>query len=339
MLLLVAAGLAIALVAGGYNLYHQLIAPNTPDRMDNPVLLIPSRSTFEDIVDSLKVNHQILHEGSFRRTARLMRYDDKAIRAGRYVIPARAGNRAILSLLRGGNQTPLALTIQNVRTMDQLCGRVASKLEFDSMQLSLYLQNSFDSIAGTIPETRMTRFIPNTYEFYWTVRPEEFCKRMLKEYSRFWTEERKAKAAAAGLTPEQVYTLASILEKETNYNAEKPRMAGVYLNRLKAGMPLQADPTIVFALGDFELRRVLYGHLSVDSPYNTYLHTGLPPGPIFMPGLASIEAVLDAEHHDYLFFCARPMDEGPGHAYAATLSAHNENARRYQAWLDREGYQ
>jgi UPF0755 protein len=160
---------------------------------------------------------------------------------------------------------------------------------------------------------------------------------MLKEYDRFWTPELRAKAEKIGLTLEEVYTLASIIEKETNYNPEKPRMAGVYLNRIQEGIPLQADPTIVFALGDFEIKRILYGHLLIDSPYNTYKNLGLPPGPIFMPGLASINAVLDKEDHHYLYFCARPTEDGPGHAYAETLQAHHVNAVRYQEWLDRQG--
>ena len=271
----------------------------------------------EDVIDSLVANGQILKEDHFRWTAGKMNYYDGTIRKGRYVIPAPASSKTLISLLRGGKQTPLGLTIQNVRTIEQMCGRVAARLEFDSIDLATYLNTRFDSVAGTRPETRLTRFIPNTYDF--------------------WTEEKKAKAVAVGLTPEEVYTLASIIEKETNYNPEKTRMAGVYLNRIRDSIPLQADPTIVFALGDFEIRRILYGHLDVVSPYNTYRNLGLPPGPIFMPGLPSINAVLDREVHDYLYFCARPTDDGPGHAFATTLPAHNENARRYQRWLDEQG--
>lgn len=333
--------IAILLIAVGgfygYMLYTKAFKINTPHTLDNNILLISSGSTLEDVIDSLLVNNQILNEKSFRWTASKMDYTDETIRKGRYVIPVPSNNKTIVSILRGGKQTPLKLTIQNVRTIDQMCGRVASRLEFDSLQFSTYLNTSFDSLAGTIPETRLTRFIPNTYEFYWTVTPDEFCKRMLKEYDRFWNEERTAKAAAIGLSREEVYTLASIIEKETNYNPEKPRMAGVYLNRIRDSIPLQADPTIVFALGDFEIRRVLYGHLDVVSPYNTYRNLGLPPGPIFMPGLPSIDAVLNREQHDYLYFCARPTEDGPGHAFASSLPAHNENARRYQRWLDQQG--
>lgn len=321
----------------GFHFYINMFSINTPLKLENNVLLIPTGSTLQDVIDSLKVNGQIINENHFKWTANKMDYNDETIKRGRYIIKAPANNKTIVSLLRGGRQTPLQLTIQNVRTIEQLAGRVAAKLEFDSIDLIEYFNLHFDSLTGTTPPTRLTRFIPNTYEFYWTVSPEDFCKRMLKEFDRFWTPDLRTKAENIGLTIEEVYTLASIIEKETNYNPEKPRMAGVYLNRIKEGIPLQADPTIVFALGDFEIKRILYGHLLIDSPYNTYKNLGLPPGPIFMPGLASINAVLDKEDHHYLYFCARPTEDGPGHAYAETLQAHHVNAERYQEWLDHQG--
>lgn len=334
MTVIALAGVGIFL---GYRIYHNVFAVNTPLSTEHKVLLIPTGSTLDDVVDSLVMRGQIVNEKTFRWTAGKMDYTDETIRKGRYVLSFPANNKSLISMLRGGKQSPLSLTIQNVRTIEQMCGRVAARLEFDSVDLATFLNTQFDTMAGTVPETRLTRFIPNTYEFYWTVTPEEFCKRMLKEHDRFWTDEKKAKASAIGLTPEEVYTLASIIEKETNYNEEKQRMAGVYLNRIRDGIPLQADPTIVFALGDFEIRRVMYGHLEVESPYNTYRNLGLPPGPIFMPGIPSIHAVLDKEQHDFLYFCARPTEDGPGHAFASTLPAHNENARRYQRWLDTQG--
>jgi len=321
----------------GFKFYVNMFAVNTPYKLENNVLLIPSGSTLDDVIDSLKVNGQILNENHLRWTAKKMYYGDESIKRGRYIIEVPANNHSIVSVLRGGRQAPLQVTIHNVRTIEQMAGRVASRLEFDSIDLVEYLDHHFDSIAGTTPPTRLTRFLPNTYEFYWTVSPEEFCNRMFKEYEHYWTTERSAKAEKQGLTIEEVYTLASIIEKETNYNPEKPRMAGVYLNRIRDGIPLQADPTIVFALGEFDLKRILYGHLIIDSPYNTYKNLGLPPGPIFMPGLASINAVLDKEDHNYLYFCARPTEDGPGHAYAETLPAHHVNAQRYQDWLNTQG--
>lgn len=329
----------VGVTGAGYFIYSKVFIPNTPSKLENSILLIPTGATIESVIDSLEQNHQILNVSTFKWTAEYMDYSDETLKRGRYIIPESINNRKLIRLLRGGRQTPVKLTIQNVRTMDQLAGRVANKLEFDSIDLIAFLEMSFDTMADTKPETRMTRFIPNTYEFYWTVSPEEFCKRMLKEHDRFWNEERKSKLHRLQLSEEEVYTLASIVEKETNYNPEKPRVAGVYLNRIRTGMPLQADPTVVFAIGNFELRRVLYEHLTFDSPYNTYKYTGLPPGPIFMPGIPSIDAVLDAEEHNYIFFCARPTDDGPGHAFAETLQAHNQNANRYQRWLDKRGIQ
>ncbi|MEO6130236.1 MAG: endolytic transglycosylase MltG [Saprospiraceae bacterium] len=321
----------------GFMFYTNMFSINTPPRLENKELLIPTGSTLESVTDSLVAHGQIKNENHFRWTALKMGYNDATIKRGRYILDAPASSRNIISALRGGKQTPLQVTINNVRTIEQLAGRIAAKLEFDSLALIGYLNQHFDSLAGTTPPTRLTRFIPNTYEFYWTVSPEEYCTRMLKEYDRFWTTERREKANKIGLTPDKVYTLASIIEKETNYNPEKHRMAGVYLNRLHDSIPLQADPTIVYALGQFDLKRILYGMLDVDSPYNTYKNLGLPPGPIYMPGLASIEAVLNKEDHHYLYFCARPTEEGPGHAYAETLQAHNLNAQRYQNWLNKRG--
>ncbi len=321
----------------GFQFYMNMFTINTPLKVDEEILIIPTGSTLQNVIDSLTSNGQILNENRFRWTAEKMQYDDEAIRRGRYTIKVPATNRSLVSLLRGGKQTPLQVTIHNVRTIEQMAGRFADRVEFDSADLMQYIEQSFDTLAGTTPPTRLTRFLPNTYEFYWTVSPEEFCNRMLKEYDRFWTDEKKAKAKQQDLTQEEVYTLASIIEKETNHNPEKQRMAGVYLNRIRDGIPLQADPTIVFALGDFELRRILYGHLEIESPYNTYRNLGLPPGPIFMPGMASINAVLDREQHDYIYFCARPTEDGPGHAFAVTLREHNQNATRYQKWLDNQG--
>ncbi len=337
--ILIIIALAITCVAGFYafQFYTKMFSVNTPLRLEHDELLIPTGSTLDDVVDSLKAHGQIINENYFKWSAKKMDYSDESIKRGRYIINTPVSNRQLISLLRGGRQTPIKLTIHNVRTVEQMSGRVAEKFEFDSIELIQYIEEHFDFLAGTTPVTRLTRFLPNTYEFYWTATPEEFSKRMIKEYDRFWTDEKKAKAKKLGLTTEEVYTLASIIEKETNHNPEKPKMAGVYLNRIHMGMPLQADPTIVFAIGDFDIKRILYGHLEIDSPYNTYRNLGLPPGPIFMPGVASINAVLDKEDHDLLYFCARPSEDGPGHAFSSTLSAHNQNAQRYQQWLNTRG--
>jgi UPF0755 protein len=178
----------------------------------------------------------------------------------------------------------------------------------------------------------MGLFIPNTYEFYWNTNTQQFLKRMKKEYDRFWTPERLAQARSLELTPLQVLTLASIVEEETNYNDEKSRVAGVYINRVHSNMLLQADPTVKFAIKDFSIKRVLNTHLSYASPYNTYLNKGLPPGPICTPSIKTIDAVLNAEHHDYLYFCANPDKPGT-HVFAKTYHEHQLNAKRYQKWI------
>jgi UPF0755 protein len=186
-------------------------------------------------------------------------------------------------------------------------------------------------------ETAMSAFIPNTYQIYWNTSPKAVLLRMIEEHDKFWDKEnRRAKAEAMGYTPKEVYTLASIVETESQHKPERPRIAGVYINRLDRGIPLQADPSIVFALGDFSLKRILKKHLQVDSPYNTYKNAGLPPGPIYMSSISSIDAVLNYEEHDYLYFCAKP-DFSRTHNFAKTLSAHNVNARNFHKWLNKRG--
>ena len=187
---------------------------------------------------------------------------------------------------------------------------------------------------GFTRETIPALFIPNTYEIYWNVSPERFMARMKQEYNRFWTEERRKKAEALGLTPVEVSTLASIVEEESAVADEYPTIAGLYLNRLKAGMPLQADPTVKFAAGDFALQRILDKHLAIDSPYNTYKYAGLPPGPIRIPSIRAIDAVLNPAHHRYFYMCAKEDFSGR-HNFAATLAEHNRNANRYRAELNR----
>ena len=212
---------------------------------------------------------------------------------------------------------------------------VSHQLMTDSSNLArLLMDSTYCAQIGYSTETLPCLFIPNTYEVYWTMTPEAFVKRMQKEHDRFWNKERKAKAQSIGLTPEEVVTLASIVEEETANNAEKPMVAGLYMNRLHAEMPLQADPTVKFALQDFGLRRILHAHLETESPYNTYKHTGLPPGPIRIPSIQGIESVLNYTRHDYLYMCAKEDFSGT-HNFAATFTQHLANARKYQQELNR----
>lgn len=237
--------------------------------------------------------------------------------------------------LKSGAQTPVNLTLPSVRTVGKLLKTVSHQLMTDSSNLArLLMDSTYCAQIGYSTETLPCLFIPNTYEVYWTMTPEAFVKRMQKEHDRFWNKERIAKAQSIGLTPEEVATLASIVEEETANNAEKPMVAGLYINRLHADMPLQADPTVKFALQDFGLRRILHAHLETESPYNTYKHTGLPPGPIRIPSIQGIESVLNYTRHDYLYMCAKEDFSGT-HNFAATFTQHLANARKYQQELNR----
>ena len=247
-------------------------------------------------------------------------------------------NQTLLSMFSSGLQHPVQVRFHGLRDKKTFSARVGMQLSLDSAQLFDYLSN--DSVAlryGFSPEAFSLLFIPNTYEMYWTTSVEEFTARMHKEYARFWDKEnRRAKADSLGLTPQEVGILASIVQAETTYVSEMPRIAGVYLNRLARNIALYADPTLIYAWKDFGIRRVLDKHKDIDSPYNTYRYKGLPPGPIGFPEIQSILAVLDAETHNYLYFCARDDFSGR-HVFSRTLSAHNKQARRYQRALNRSG--
>jgi len=260
----------------------------------------------------------------------------KAIKPGKYVIEKNASIFTIFRNLKGGRQTPVELTINKFRTKKELAKYIGGKLECTEADIYRFISNN-DSIRafGVNPETLMTLIIPNTYEIYWNSSPNEFMKRMSKESNAFWTDSRIDNAILLGLSKEEVITLASIVEEETNNIEEKPTIASVYINRLKQGMPLGADPTIKFAVGDFRIRRVTFGHIrsTAGSPYNTYRNKGLPPGPICTPSIASIDAVLKAEKTDYLYFCAR-ADFSGSHSFASTAEEHFENARKYRKALD-----
>lgn len=241
----------------------------------------------------------------------------------------------IFNRLRGGHQTPVRLTIGSVRTLDRLAHNVSRQIMADSSSIArLLADTAYVSRLGYNTCTLPTLFIPNTYEVYWDMTAEEFIARMQKEHDRFWTPQRKALADSIGLTPAEVATLASIVDEETANTKEKPVVAGLYLNRLKVGMPLQADPTIKFSLQDFGLRRILYKHLEVESPYNTYKYAGLPPGPIRIASIQGMESVLNYARHDYLYMCAKEDFSGT-HNFASTLAEHSRNAQRYQKALNR----
>lgn len=309
-----------------------------PDNVANPYVCIPTGANFEQVVSILKKDGIVKDEASFRWLAAQMNYKKEVMRAGRFQIKPGWNNRELIQHLRTGEQAPVRVILNNERLPEDIAGLVASYIEADSLSLINAFRNpALLADLGYAQETLIAEFIPNTYEMYWNTDATSFLKRMKKEHSAFWDKNnRRAKAAALGLTEIQVYTLASIVERETNYLPEKPTVAGVYLNRLKINMKLQADPTCVFATRDFTTHRVTEYHTTFDSPYNTYMYKGLPPGPISMADIPTLDAVLNAEKHKYLYFCAKPDDSGT-HAFAETFAAHKVNADRFQNWVRSKG--
>lgn len=322
--------LAITFIFYGYQV---LFTPNLQVDKPDKMLYIPTGATFEVVMDSLQKNDMINENISFSFLSKLVGYQDN-VRPGAYLIKGNSNNKEVIWMLRAGRQTPVKLTFNNIRTKEELAQKLAARIEPTEEALLAILNNEDSAKAyGFNQYTFVSMFIPNTYEMYWNISAEAFFKRMLKEYEAFWTEERRAKAAAMGLTPEEVAVLASITEAETKKNDEMPRVAGVYINRLNQKWKLQADPTVVFAVGDFTIKRVRQGHIATDSPYNTYMYEGLPPGPINIPSIPALDAVLNYEKHDYMFFVAREDFSGY-HTFAADYNTHLKNARVYQKALD-----
>lgn len=263
------------------------------------------------------------------------RFDSRK-RSGRYAIKDGDTMKDIYYRIVSNTQTPVKLTIPSTRTIPQAVGIISSQLMLDSAELSKYTGASvYYTKLGYTKATLPSLFIPETYEVYWDIKPENLMIRLQKERRKFWNEERTAKAKTIGMTPEDVATLASIVDEETNDNAEMPVVAGLYINRLKKGMPLQADPTVKYALGDPTRKRILKKDLEIDSRYNTYKHAGLPPGPIRIPSKQALESVLNHKKHNYLYMCAKEDFSGT-HNFAETLSEHNANARRYQQALNKK---
>lgn len=325
---------------GGY-LYYAVYGTNvitsttSASVPEDKVLVIPtSMQSINELTALLQQENLIKNDLSFWLMAKGMKYN---VKSGKYKIPAATKtSRQLIKVLRG-SQMSIKVTFHNFRVKEQLAGHLAQQIETDSVTVAQMLNDeALVATYGYTPQTIMAMFIPNTYEVYWNTTAEEFLDRMQKENKKFWNAERLAKAEALEMTPTEVYTLASIVEAETQYKPERPRVAGVYLNRLQTeGWKLEADPTVIFATGDFTIRRVLNRHLETDSPYNTYRYAGLPPGPIYMASISSIDAVLNHEEHDYMFFCAKVPEAGmpTSHAFAKTLRQHLNNARAYQRWL------
>lgn len=336
-ILLVLGILTVFTLAFGYWLFKTVMSPNVQTAGGKEVVIyIPTGSDFGQVESILSESSFLINEKSFHWVAQKKDYPEN-IRPGRYVVKDGMSNNQLVNMLRGGLQSPVKVTFNNIRDVDMLAGRIATQIEADSASISNLLHNQdYINQLGFNNQTIPALFLPDTYEFYWNTDAEGFVVRMFQEYNKFWTEERKQKAQSKDLTPIQVSTLASIVNKETNMSDEMPRVAGVYLNRLKNNWLLQADPTLVFAWDDYSIRRVLDRHKEIESPYNTYKYIGLPPGPICIPSIAAIKAVLDAEDHNYFYFCAKEDFSGY-HNFAKTLTEHNRNAIKYQQALNQRG--
>ncbi|MBC5993544.1 endolytic transglycosylase MltG [Pontibacter cellulosilyticus] len=320
-------------VSFSYYAYQIVYTPNVDSKDRDTFVTIPTNATYEQAMDSVEASGAIIDHLSLRFMAKLMDYD-QLVKPGRYKLEHGWGNRQLIGVLRSGQQTPVDLTFANIRLRSQLATKLANEIEASEEELdSLLNDEAYLASLGFDTTTIVSMFIPNTYQVYWTTSAPKLMERMKKEYDTFWTAERKAKAEQLGLSQKEVSTLASIVQAETIKNDEKPRVAGVYLNRLQKNMLLQADPTVVFAVRDFTIRRVLNAHLRHQSPYNTYINKGLPPGPINVPTISSIDAVLNPEQHDYIYFCAKEDFSGY-HAFARTESEHQANARRFHAALN-----
>ncbi len=297
-------------------------------------LYIRTGSDFKAVMDSVRKNDMLKDTTTFRWAAENMDYMEK-VKPGRYHFEKGMSNRKLINMLKSGNQEPVKLRFQYLRMKENLAGFVSKKLELDSTAfISLLDSDQFISKYGFNKDNIYAMFIPNSYEVYWNTDANKFFARMNDEYQKFWTSERKAKAEETGLTPIQVSILAAIVDAEALNDSEMPTIAGLYMNRYKKGIALQADPTVIFANQDFTIKRVLNRHLAKVSPYNTYRQKGLPPGPIMMPSINAIDAVLNYKKHNYIYMCAKEDFSGY-HNFAVTAAEHQANARRFQQALDK----
>ena len=317
-------------------LAYMLFSGNT---LKDSTVIIAQNSTYEQVIEKLQKEQVLKNESSFRLTCKLLFY--KSVKPGKYAFKKGESNFSMVKKLRKGQHYPVKFTFNNVRTQKQLIEKLSKQefyFEWEELSNLLndrnFLKNYRPFGEPLTPETAIAVFRPDTYEFYYDITAKQFFEKMYSYYVGFWTEERQALAKEIGLTPMEVSILASIVEEENHRAGEQPRIAGLYMNRLHKDMLLQSDPTVIFAIGDYSIRRVLNQHLQYNSPYNTYIHKGLPPGPIRIPSTKAIDAVLHYEHHDYLYMCAKEDFSG-AHNFAKTYNEHLKNARKYQAALNR----
>jgi UPF0755 protein len=320
--------------AGAWVLYSPNVT-TTPSG-EKYYLFVTNYTTMDEVESTLIRDGRLKWANTFNLVAKLSKSENR-LKPGRYLIESGMSNYNLLQKLRNGLQEPVKFTFNNINFIEDFCGKAGAVFHFDSLQMLDAMRDKqlLDSL-GIRPEMLLGHLLPNTYEVYWTISPEGLLIRLVRESDRFWNEERITLLKKRGLKKDDVLILASIIQKETNHTSEMARMAGVYVNRLRQGIKLQADPTVKFAIGDLSIRRVLYRHLEYPSPYNTYYTEGLPPGVICAPNPSTIDQVLNYEDHDYLFFVAKPGYNST-HAFAVTHRQHEQNRIRYHAWLQQEG--
>ncbi len=330
-------GILVAIFTGfGGHYYLKIFSENL---QQDTLVYIPSNASIENVRDSLKSN--LNDPEAFIWVAQKKNYTSK-IRAGKFALKAGMSSNDLINHLRGGKQIPVKLTFNNQHRLEWLAGRISKQIEADSLELLKHFTDStFLKSKGFTKETALSMYIPNSYQIYWNTSADAFQKRMYKEYERFWNSNRISKAQKQNLSIEEVMVLASIVQKETANIAERPMVAGLYLNRYRKNWALQADPTVIFALKqkhgqELEIKRVLHRDLKIASPYNTYKYKGLPPGPISMPDISSIDAILTPVNHKFYYMCASIEKIGT-HTFAKTLREHNRNAQKYQRWLSKQG--
>ncbi|WP_203293076.1 endolytic transglycosylase MltG [Luteirhabdus pelagi] len=329
----------IAMGAFAWYVYSTVFSPNTTFNNDEAHVYIPTDASFSDVYNELEPLLDDME--SFVAVANRKEYPSN-IKPGHFILKSGMNNNDIVNTIRSRN-IPIQVKFNNQERLEDLAGAISKQIEADSVALLRAMRDtSFLEKQQLTSESALGMYVPNTYEFYWNTTAEGFRDRMQTEYDRFWTETRKQKASELGLSKNGVISLAAIVQKETAKVDERPRVAGVYLNRIKRGMPLQADPTVIYAKklkeDDFDqvIKRVLYKDLEIDSPYNTYKYTGVPPGPISMPDISSINAVLNAENHEYYYFVADVNNLGY-HKFAKTLAQHNQNKAEYVRWINAQG--
>jgi UPF0755 protein len=283
----------------------------------------------------MEADHVVKDLGSFERVAKLRKYD-KLVKPGRYLIAKGTNNWKLVEKLRAGDQDQMKLRIRSHRQLEEIAAEIAEQVDLDSASLLERMKDpAFLKEYGMEPRLARNLFIPNTYFVYWTLSEKELFQKLKANYDGFWNADRRAKAKAQGLNVHEAVTLASIVQAETYMADERPTVAGLYLNRIKRGIPLQADPTLIFAANDFTIKRVLNEHKEIDSPYNTYKYSGLPPGPINNPEISALEAVLSPAKHDYIYMCAK-ADFSGHHNFSKTLAQHEAYAREYRAALNKQ---